>query len=141
VTREEAKPAKPVTVEQIGAALAALGLYDGSNTACEHAAEAARLGRTEAYRVRLVNARLGAVQTQAMLADAVDLDEQARYASWREQLLSAGAFDDPVVRVGFLRWEVLRAGMPLRLIAQDPETGPIPVAAAHAAEGLHVLLG
>ncbi|MBV8993153.1 MAG: hypothetical protein JO287_05505 [Pseudonocardiales bacterium] len=42
----------------------------------EHAAEAARLGGVEAYRVRLVNALLGAVQTQAMLADAVELDEQ-----------------------------------------------------------------
>ena len=31
--------------------------------------------------------------------------------------------------------------MPWRLIAQDPETGPIPVAAAHTATGLHVLLG
>ncbi len=29
----------------------------------------------------------------------------------------------------------------MRLIAQNAETGPIPVAAAHAAEGLHVLLG
>jgi hypothetical protein len=84
--------------------------YDGSNTAFEHAAEAARLGGAEAYRVRLVNALLGAVQTQAMLADAVELDEEARNAAWREQLLSAGAFDDPVVRVGFVRWQVLRAG-------------------------------
>jgi hypothetical protein len=75
-----------------------------------------------------------------MVADAVDLDEQTRHAAWREQLLSAGAFDDPVVRVGFLRWQVLRAGMPLRLIAQNPEAGPIPVAAAHAAEVLHALL-
>jgi hypothetical protein len=121
--------------------LAALGCYDGSNTAAEHAAEAARLGGADAYRVRLVNALLGAVQTQAMLADAVDLDDEARHVAWREQLTSAGAFDDPVVRVGFIRWQVLRAGMPLRLIAQNPETGPIPVAAAHAAEGLHVLLG
>jgi Family of unknown function (DUF6245) len=141
VTRAEDKPAQSVTVEQIGAALAALGCYDGSNTAAEHAAEAARLGGAEAYRVRLVNALLGAVQTQAMLADAVDLYEQARHAAWREQLTSAGALDDPLVRVGFLRWQVLRAGTPLRLIAQNPETGPIPVAAAHAAEGLHVLLG
>jgi len=76
-----------------------------------------------------------------MLADAVELDEQTRHAAWREQLLSAGAFDDPVARAGLLRWQVLRAGMPLRLIAQHPQTGPIPVAAAHAAEGLHGLLG
>jgi hypothetical protein len=141
VTREEGKPAELVTVEQIGAALAALGLYEGTNTASEHAAEAACLGGTDAYRVRLVNALLGGVQTQAMLADAVELDEEARHAAWREQLISAGAFDDPAMRVGFLRWQVLRAGTPLRLIAQNPETGPIPVTAAHAAEGLHVLLG
>ena len=109
VTREEDKPAEPVTVEQIGAALAALGLYDGCNTAAEHAAEAARLGGTDAYRVRIVNALLGAVQTQAMLADAVELDEEARHAAWREQLMSAGVWDDPAVRVGFIRSQVLRA--------------------------------
>jgi hypothetical protein len=141
VKREEGKPAELVTVEQIGAALAALGCYDGSNTVGEHAAEAARLGGADAYRVRLVNALLGAAQTQAMLADAVELDEETRHAAWREQLISAGAWDDPVLRVGFLRWQVLRAGTPLRMIAQNPETGPIPVAAAHAAEGLHLLLG
>jgi hypothetical protein len=76
-----------------------------------------------------------------MLADAVELDEEAWHAAWREQLTSAGAWDDPAVRVGFIRWQVLRAGTPLRLIAQNPETGPIPVATAHAADGLHVLLG
>ncbi|MBV9141546.1 MAG: hypothetical protein JO115_11610 [Pseudonocardiales bacterium] len=141
MTREEDQRSESVTVEQVGAALAALGLYDGSNTSSEHTAEAARLGGTDAYRVRMVNALLGAVQTQAMLADAVGLDEEARHAARREQLTSAGAFDDPAVRVGFIRWQVLRAGIPLRLIAQNPETGPIPVAAAHAAEGLHVLLG
>ena len=103
MTREEGKPAEPVTVEQIGTALAALGRYDGSNTAAEHRSEAARLGGAEAYWVRLVNALLGAVQTQVMLADAVELDEEARQAAWREQLISAGAFDDPVLRVGFLR--------------------------------------
>lgn len=30
---------------------------------------------------------------------------------------------------------------PLRLVAQDPSTGPIPLAAAHTAEGLQKLLG
>lgn len=42
----------------------------------------------------MVNALLGAVQTQAMLADAVELDEEDRHAAWREQLTSAGAWDD-----------------------------------------------
>jgi hypothetical protein len=59
--------------------------------------------------VRIVNALLGAVQTQAMLADAVELDEEARHAAWREQLMSAGVWDDPAVRVGFIRSQVLRA--------------------------------
>jgi len=38
-----------------------------------------RLGKTETYRVRAVTALVGAVQIQVMLADAVELDEQA----WR----------------------------------------------------------
>jgi hypothetical protein len=40
----------------------------------------------------------------------------------------------------FLRWQVLRATTPLREIARRPEAGPIPGAAAHAAEGLQWLL-
>lgn len=61
-------------MEQLAAAMAALGSNPGVNTAAEHAAEAARLGGDEAYRVRMANALLGVVvQTEAMLADAVDL--------------------------------------------------------------------
>ncbi|MGW4412742.1 DUF6245 family protein [Nonomuraea sp. NPDC004702] len=40
-----------------------------------------------------------------------------------------------------LRWQVLRVAGPLKLVAQDPSTGPVPPAAAHAAEGLQKLLG
>ncbi|MDP9868669.1 hypothetical protein J2S55_007935 [Streptosporangium brasiliense] len=36
---------------------------------------------------------------------------------------------------------MLRGAGPLKIIAQDPSTGPIPLAAAHAAEGLQKLLG
>ncbi|WP_177245177.1 DUF6245 family protein [Streptosporangium canum] len=36
--------------------MAALGLYDGTNAADEHAAEAARLGGDGPYRMRLANA-------------------------------------------------------------------------------------
>jgi hypothetical protein len=49
--------------------------------------------------------------------------------------------DDPDKLTGFLRWQALRVAGPLRLVAQDPSTGPIPLAAAHAAEGLQKLLG
>lgn len=131
----------PATVEQVAAALAALGLYGGSNTAAEHEQEAARLGGPDAYRVRLVNALLGAAQTEAMYADGVALTDDARQAAWDEQLKTAGAWDEPGKRIGFIRWQVLRASTPLRIIAGNIEVGPIPVAAAHAAEGLHVLLG
>ena len=41
----------------------------------------------------------------------------------------------------FLRWQALRVRGPLRQIAQDPSTGPVPLAAAHAADGLQRLLG
>ena len=60
----------PASVKQVAAAMAALGAYTGDNTPAEHAAEAARLGGADAYRVRLVNALLGVVPAQAVLADA-----------------------------------------------------------------------
>jgi len=137
---EQERSEPPLTAEQIAAAMAALGLYRGANTAAEHAQETARLGGAPAYRVRLLNALL--VQAEAALADAVELDEAVRHAAWEEQLKAAGAgLDNPVRRVEFLRWQVLRAATPLRLMAQHHETGPVPLAAAHAAEGLQVLLG
>lgn len=122
--------------------MTALGMYEGANTPEEHAKESARLGGDDAYRVRLVNALLGQVQTEALLADGVPLNDEARYAAWEEQLASAGAgVDYPVKRIEFIRWQVLRASTPLRLMAQNQETGPIPLAAAHAATGLQTLLG
>ncbi|MEV3986279.1 DUF6245 family protein [Nonomuraea sp. NPDC049758] len=39
-----------------------------------------------------------------------------------------------------MRWQVLRVAGPLKLVAQAPSTGPVPLAAAHAAEGLQKLL-
>ncbi|MGW2120599.1 DUF6245 family protein [Streptomyces sp. NPDC001758] len=80
--------------------------------------------------------------TKAALADGVVLDDDAHHAAWEAQLKAAGAGqDDPVKRVEFIRWQVLRAGTPLRLMAQHHATGPIPLATAHAASGLHLLLG
>src|SRR5205807_6024854 len=58
----------------------------------------------------------------------------------QQALESAGATDTPEKLLGFLRWRTLRIEGPLKLIAQDEETGPIPVAAAHAAEALQQLL-
>ena len=131
----------PATVQQLATAMTALGMYHGANTREEHDAEAARLGGQDAYRVRMVNALLGVVQTEAMLAETVKLSEDARQAAWEQQLDSAGAGDDPAKRIGFIQWQVLRAGIPLRLIAQNQQVGPIPVAAAHAVDGLQAMLG
>ncbi len=141
MTGQERPDDIPATVEQLAAAMTALGMYHGANTAVEHAAEAARLGGADAYRVRLANALLGAAQTEAMLADSVPLSREARFAAWEQQLGAAGAADDPAKRIGFIQWQVLRAAGPLRLIAQNRGAGPIPLAAAHAAEGLQVLVG
>lgn len=141
VIREE-KDEHPATVEQLAAAMAALGMYHGSNTEAEHAKEAARLGGEEAYRMRMANALLGAVQTEAMLADSSDVPLERKEAAWEDQLETAGAGrDNPTQRIGFLHWQILRATTPVRQLAQNHMAGPIPVAAAHAAEGLQLLLG
>ena len=131
---------EPATVEQVAAAMDALGFYVGTNDPGEHAAEALRLGGADAYRMRLVNALLGAVQTEALLAETIDVDSERRAAAYRQQLVTAGVEEDPDKLMEFLRWQVLRATTPLREIAQRPEAGPIPLAAAHAAEGLQWLL-
>jgi len=140
--KTQRKEHTPASVTQVAAAMAALGAYTGNSTSAEHAAEAARLGGADAYRVPLVNALLGVVQAQAVLADAVPLDEQARDAAWEEHLRSARAGPDEVAaRLELIRWQVLRSATPLRQMAQNRRVGPIPLAAAHAAEALQVLLG
>jgi hypothetical protein len=131
---------KPSSVTQVAAAMAALELYHGENTPAEHAAEARRMGGDNAYRVRLVNALLGAAQTEAILAEAVPISLEARAAAYEQQLATAGVAESPTKRFRFLRWQTLRVGGPLREIAQNVEAGPIPLAAAHAAEGLQKLL-
>ncbi len=72
---------KPSGITQLATAMAALGLYRGANTPAEHAAEARRLGGDNAYRAQLVNALLGAVQTEAVLADSLPISPAARQAA------------------------------------------------------------
>ncbi len=120
--------------------MAALEIYRGANTPAQHAAEAKRLGGDNAYHVQLVNALLGAVQTEAVLADSLPISPDARRAAYEQQLKTAGAADNPARRIDFLRWQTLRVAGSLREIAQNVEAGPIPLAAAHAAEGLRQLL-
>jgi len=130
----------PSSVTQLAAAMAALGLYGGANTPAEHAAEARRLGGDAAYRLRLVNALLGAVQTEAILAESLPVSTDDRLAAYEQQFTTAGVADSPTKRLRFLRWQALRVAGPLREIAQNEEDGPIPLAAAWAAEGLQQLL-
>jgi hypothetical protein len=59
----------------------------------------------------------------------------------RQALVSAGVADDPNKLLSFLRWRTLRVAGQLRIIAQNREVGPIPLAAAHAAEALQRMLG
>lgn len=124
---------EPAAVEQLAAAMAALGFYTGTNAPGGHEDEARRLGGPEAYRLRLVNALLGAVQTEALLAETTQVTGEQRAGAYRQQLVTAGVEEDPDKLMEFLRWQVLRATGPLREIAQRPEAGPIPLAAAHAA--------
>ncbi len=132
----------PATVTQLAAAMTALGRYKGANTSAEHAAEAARVGSKLYYRMLLANALLGLVEVEAMLCDSAGdvSDAQARVAHG-QALTSAGADDDPTKLIGFLRWRTLRVEGPLREMAHNVGVGPIPLAAAHAAEGLQRLLG
>lgn len=131
---------EPATVEQLAGAMAVLGFYTGSNDPAEHEDEARRLGALDAYRMRLVNALLGAVQTEALVAETIDVDDEQRAAAYRQQLVTASVEENPDKLMEFLRWQVLRATGPLRQIARRPEAGPIPLAAAHAAEGIQWLL-
>lgn len=62
-------------------------------------------------------------------------------AAHRQALQSAGADESPAKLLNFLRWRALRIAGPLREIAQHTAVGPLPLAAAHTAEGLQLLLG
>ncbi|MDP9868478.1 hypothetical protein J2S55_007744 [Streptosporangium brasiliense] len=91
--------------------------------------------------MQLANALLGAVQIEAMLTESAATGTEDLAAAHHQQLATAGVADDPEKLVAFLRWQALRVAGPLRLVAQDASTGPIPLAAAHTAEGLQKLLG
>ena len=132
---------EPATVIQLAAAMAALDAYNGKNTEAEHEKEAERLGGGMGYyRMRLANALLGIVETEAMHSEAIGGSAQQMFHAHEQALESAGATRTKETLLGFLRWRTLRVAGPLRQIAQDQTTGPIPVAAAHAAEGLQQLL-
>ncbi len=139
--RMDERPADTsATVSQLAAALAALGQYEGTNSAAEHAQEAARLGGKGYYRSLLTNALLGHAEGEALHADGAGLAADHVRAAQRQALAAVGALDDPARLLGVLRWRALRVAGPLQESAQDAATGPVVLAAAHAAEGLQRLL-
>ncbi|MCG6498486.1 DUF6245 family protein [Kitasatospora sp. A2-31] len=130
-----------MTVGQLASAMAALGLYEGDNTPAEHAEYAAQAGGVDVYRLRLLNALLGSVQREVMLADGVEMADEVQQVVWGDHLESAKAADDTVAQMVFARWQTWRASLPIMGFAEFEETGPLPVAAAHASEALQLLLG
>ena len=139
---KDRKKETPSTITQLAAAMKALGAYAGENTEAEHEKEAKRLGSSkEYYRMRMANALLGIVETEAMLSESASGSTEQMLHAHQQALESAGAMDTKEKLLEFLRWRTLRIEGPLKQIAQDTETGPIPVAAAHAAHGLQQLLG
>jgi hypothetical protein len=131
---------EPATVIQLAAAMQALGLYNGQNTKEEHQAEAAQVGGEAYYHMIMVNALLGGVETEALHADSSGVEFGQILAAHQQALKTAGAEDTPEKLMSFLRWRTLRVAGPLRQIAQNEEAGPIPLAAAHAAEALQLML-
>lgn len=132
---------KPSTVKQLTEAMIALGKYTGENSDAEHTTEAKRLGGREAYRILLANALLGIAEIDAMFADSAGVSAEQMQAAHQQALKSAGVEEDPGKLLHFLRWRTLRVEGPLREIAQNTDVGPLPLAAAHAAGGLQLLLG
>jgi hypothetical protein len=131
----------PATLRELAAAMQALGLYDGKNTDAEHEEQAEKLGAGEAYyRLRLANTLLGIVETEAMLSEGASPSTEHMLHAHQQALQAAGAMDSKEKLLGFLRWRTLRIAGPLRQIAQDRETGPIPVAASWAADALQHML-
>jgi len=131
----------PATLKELAAAMQALGAYDGSNTDAEHEEQAKKLGSgTAYYRLRLANSLLGIVETEAMLSEGASPSTEHMLHAHQQALQAAGAMDSKEKLLGFLRWRTLRIAGPLRQIAQDRETGPIPVAASWAADALQHML-
>jgi hypothetical protein len=131
----------PATIRRLASAMAALGAYTGENTQAEHEKEIKRLGGSrEYYRMRLANALLGMVETEVMHCETAGESAQQMFHAHQQALESAGATRTTEILLQFLRWRTLRIAGPLRQMAQDQTTGPIPLAAAHAAEGLQQLL-
>ena len=133
------KKETPSTIMQLASAMAALGM--GESSEAIHQAAIKKLGGEDVYRRLLVNALLGAAQTEALMADSEGGSDEQIASAHRQARITAGVEDNPGKLLNYLRWQTLRIEGPLREIAQNEETGPIPLAATHTAEALQLLLG
>lgn len=96
----------PLTVAQLAAAMQALGFYAGENSEAEYQAEEARLGSQTYYRMMLVNALLGIVETDAVLAENSGVTAEQMLSAHQQALKSAGVADNPYKLLSFLRWRI-----------------------------------
>jgi hypothetical protein len=122
--------------------MVALGLWTGTASDEELAAEAARFGSESLYAARLANALQGAAQHQVLLAEQAAMEDGAtpeQIDDARHEAYPGDAFESGPALAGLLRWQVLRLGLVLRRVNQK-DVGPVWLAAAHAADGLQLLL-
>lgn len=90
----------PATIIQLASALAALGAYSGENTEAEHAKEAERLGGgMEYYRLRMANALLGIVETEALHSETAGGAAEQLFHAHNQALESAGAMVYDVLKI------------------------------------------
>ncbi len=138
VTGEEHEPA---SAAQLAGAIAALGLWSGDPSDCDHDAEARRLGGPLAYRAHLANWLLGAVQSALIDLEGERLERDDWLAALAQEVAVAVRDGDDRALFGLLRWQTLRLGWRLRELAARERSGPIVLAAAHTAEALQRQLG
>lgn len=122
--------------------MVALGLWTGTASDEELATEVTRFGSESLYAARLANALMGATQNLVLDAEQAATDAGAipeQIDAARQEALPADAFERGSALAAFLRWQVLRLGLVLRQVNQD-DVGPVWLAAAHAGDGLQLLL-
>jgi hypothetical protein len=132
---------EPASAEQLAGAIAALGLWSGDPSTCDHDAEARRLGGPLAYRAHLANWLLGATQSALIDIEGERLDREDWLAALTQEIAVAVREGDDRALFGLLRWQALRLGWRLRELAARERSGPIVLAAAHTVEALQRQLG
>jgi hypothetical protein len=122
--------------------MVALGLWTGTASDEELATEVTRFGSESLYAARLANALMGATQNLVLDAEQAATDAGAspeQIDAARKEAFPAGKFERGSALAAFLRWQVLRLALVLRQVNQD-YVGPVWLAAAHAGDGLQLLL-